>query len=278
MMSENNNVPKIRRLLVTGASGGMATALRPLLAKIAEKVVLSSRRSIEDLGPNEEGRPADLSNAEQARAIVKGCDAILHLGGYSVEGPFRPIMEANILGLYNLYEAARAEGQPRIIFASSNHVIGYYPQDVRLNADSQPRPDSLYGVSKCFGEALARFYYEKFGQETAIVRIGSCYEKPNNHRMLSTWMSFADFTSLVERVLTVPRLGCPIIYGASDNDRSWWDNSQVAYLGWKPADNSEAFAAEVDAAEPNPDPNSSVNRFQGGAFVDCPLMQEDADN
>ena len=275
MMTEENNAPKIKNLLLTGASGGMATALRPLLSKIAEKVVLTSRSAIEDLAPNEVWQRADLADADQAQAIVKGCDAILHLGGYSVEGPFRPIMEANILGLYNLYEAARAEGQPRILFASSNHVIGYYSQDQRLTADAAPRPDSLYGVSKCFGESLARFYYEKFGQETAIVRIGSCYEKPNNHRMLATWMSFADFASLVERVFTVPRLGCPIIYGASDNDRSWWDNSEVAYLGWSPRDNSEVFAVEVNAAEPNPDPDASVNRYQGGAFVDCPLMKED---
>jgi len=268
----------MNRLLLTGASGGLAAAIRPHLGRLANTVVLSSRKRIDVLDSHEEWRPADLSDAGQAHSVVAGCDAILHLGGYSVEGPFQPILEANILGVYNLYEAARAEGHPRILFASSNHVIGYYPQDVRLKGNVPHRPDSLYGVSKSFGEALARFYFEKFGQETAIVRIGSCLEKPVDHRMLSTWLSVDDFVQLVERVFTAPRLGCPIIYGASRNDRSWWDNSEVGYLGWSPRDNAEDYASEVNAAHPNPDPNAARHRYQGGDFINFPIITENSDD
>ncbi len=264
----------MNRLLLTGASGGMAKNIRPLLAQYAKTLVLSSRKQITDMAANEEWHPADLSSPEALQAVVKGCDAIVHLGGYSVEGPFQPILEANIQGLYNLYEAARLEGKPRILFASSNHVIGYYPQSARLKGDVLHRPDSLYGVSKSFGESLARFYFEKYGQETAIVRIGSCLEKPTDHRQLSTWLSHEDFFQLVKQVFTVPRLGCPIIYGASNNDRSWWDNTDVGYLGWSPKDNAERFADEVAAAHPKPCPNAAVNRFQGGNLIQLPNTTE----
>lgn len=264
----------IRQLLLTGATGAMATAIRPLLGAWAERVILSGRRDITDLAPHEENRPADLSDADQVAAAVEGCDAILHLGGYSVEGPFRPILEANIIGLHNLYEAARAAGRPRILFASSNHVIGFHSQTTRLDATAQMRPDSLYGVSKCFGEALARFHYDKFGQETAIVRIGSCVDKPTDHRMLSSWLSFADFDRLARRVFTVPHLGCPIIYGASANARGWWGNEQTAYLGWMPQDNAEDHAEAVAKAHPNPDPDIALHRYQGGVFTTYPIMTE----
>jgi uronate dehydrogenase len=206
--------------------------------------------------------------------MVAGCDGIVHLGGASTEGPFEGILRGNIVGLYNLFEAARANGCPRIVFASSNHTIGYYPQEQRLAADAPFRPDGLYGVSKCFGEALARMYFEKFGQETALVRIGSCTPEPANHRMLSTWLSHRDFASLVEAVFHVPVLGCPVIWGASANDAGWWDNAHIGWLGWKPRDNADHFRARVAQAVTKPRPDESTARFQGGAYVDNPIFKE----
>jgi len=256
----------------------MGSAVRPYLGELADKVILSSRDVIDNLAPHEEFRPAELSDFHQVRSILDGCDAVIHLGGYSTEGPFKPILDANIVGTYNLYEAARATGQPRILFASTNHVIGYYPQNVKLKGDVMHRPDSLYGVSKSFGESLARFYFDKFGQETAIVRIGSCLKKPTDYRQLSTWLSVPDFVQLVEKVFTVPQLGCPIIYGASANERSWWNNSEVSYLGWSPQDNSEIFAGEIEAAIPNPDPNDPTHLYQGGHYIDFPIMTEQSDD
>jgi uronate dehydrogenase len=261
------------KLLITGAAGGLGRMARARLGHIAERLRLSDIGDMAPAGPGEEVVQCDLGDRTAVRALVDGCDGILHLGGVSVENPFDPILNANIVGVYNLYEAARAAGMPRILFASSNHTIGYYTQDRHLTAEMPMRPDSLYGVSKCFGEALASMYFNKFGQETAIVRIGSCFPEPGDHRMLATWMSEDDFVSLIERVFTVPRLGCPIIWGVSDNDRVWWDNSAARFLGWRPADNSERFAAAIDERMAKPAPDAVDAVYQGGKFVAEPIHE-----
>lgn len=265
----------LNRLLITGAAGGLGKAMRPRMAKIARTVRISDIVEIGDIAAHEEQAACDLGDAAAVMKLVEDCDGILHLGGISVEDKFSKILNANITGLFNLYEAARAHGKPRILFASSNHTIGYYRQDEHIDASAPLRPDSLYGVSKCFGEALARMYFEKFEQETAIVRIGSCFEKPRNHRMLATWMSFDDFEALIDRVFTVTLLGCPIIFGASDNDRSLWDNSKAAYLGWRPKDNAETFRAEIDTAMPAPPRDDAASLYHGGHFVREPIFAED---
>ncbi len=263
----------MNRILLTGAAGGLGRVMRTRLKHLGP-LRLSD---IADLGPAADGEeivPCDLADRDAVMRLVEGCDAVVHLGGVSVEDRFSKIVDANIVGLFNLYEAARAHGHPRILFASSNHTVGFYPQDETLDAACTFRPDGLYGVSKCFGEALARMYFEKFGQETAIVRIGSCVAEPLNHRMLSTWLSFDDFVSLVERVFTVPRLGCPIVWGASNNDRGWWDNSKAGYLGWRPKDNAEAFAQKLDAEQERPAVDSAMALYQGGVFTNDPIFPE----
>lgn len=257
----------MKRLLITGAAGGLGSVCRKRLTHLAETIRLSSRSDIADLQPHEEHVKCDLGDKDAVEALVDGCDGIVHMGGQSVEAPWETIRNANIDGMFNLYEAARKHGKPRIVFASSNHAIGFHRQNVRLDANSPTRPDGLYGLSKVFGEGLARLYFDKFGIETACVRIGSCFPEPKNHRMLSTWMSYDDFMLLIERVFTVPVLGCPIIYGASDNDASWWDNREVAYLGWKPRDNGEDFRAKVDASMARPAPDAPDAVYQGGMFT-----------
>ncbi len=265
----------LKKLLITGAAGGLGRTARARLGHISETLRLSDIGALSPAGLNEEVVQCDLGDRAAVRNLVSGCDGILHLGGISVESPFDPILNANILGVYNLYEAARAAGMPRILFASSNHTIGYYTQDQRLTPDMPMRPDSLYGVSKCFGEALASMYFDKFGQETAIVRIGSCFPEPKDHRMLATWMSEDDFVALIERVFTIPRLGCPIIWGVSDNDRSWWDNSAARFIGWLPSDNSERFAAAIDERMTRPAKDAVDAVYQGGKFVSEPIHCED---
>jgi len=264
----------VKRLLITGAAGGIGRVMRTKLAGLAEVIRLSDKTPLEDLKANEEFALADLADRDAVRHLVANVDGIVHLGGISTEAAFDPILQANIIGLYNLYEAARAHGMPRILFASSNHTIGYYRQDERIDANVPLRPDSLYGVSKCFGEALARLYFHKFGQETAIVRIGSCFEKPVNHRMLASWLSHDDFVRLITRVFSVPRLGCPIIYGASANAQSWWDNTQTDWLGWKPLDTSEVWRAEIQATVPRPRADDPLVVYQGGNFVSLPISED----
>jgi len=198
--------------------------------------------------------------------LLAGCDAVVHLGGISVERPFEQILEANIKGIYNVYEAARRQGVGRIVFASSNHVIGFYKQTEHIDATAMRRPDGYYGLSKSFGEDMAQFYWDRYGIQTVSIRIGSSFPAPANRRMMSTWLSYDDLTRLVERSLFTPDVGHTVVFGASANREVWWDNRAAAHLGWVPQDDSEVFRAQVETQPPvaADDPNAI---YQGGAFT-----------
>ncbi|QND45250.1 NAD(P)-dependent oxidoreductase (plasmid) [Rhizobium lusitanum] len=257
----------LKTLLITGAAGGVGQALRPLLSQIAETIVLSDIVAVDDLRSNERFVACDLADRAGVDALLQGVDGIIHLGGVSTEKGFDLILQGNIIGLYNLYEAARHAGKPRIIFASSNHTIGYYRRDERIDSTVPTRPDSLYGVSKVYGEAVASLYFDKFGQETLSVRIGSCFPEPRNSRMLATWFSVRDFLSLCGRAFETPRLGHTIVYGASNNDEQWWDNRNAAFLGWKPQDSAAAWREQISANTAPEDPTDPAVIYQGGGFA-----------
>ena len=230
---------------------------------------------IADLGAaalHEEFVQADLSDRDAVAALVKGCNGNVHFGGKATEGECSAVRDANIESMYNLYEAARQSGCRRIFYASSIHAVGYQLVTGDLDETVSIRPDTLYGVSKGFGEALARFYFEKFGIESACVRIASCQPQPQNHRMLARWLSYDDLVRLVERVFAVPVLGCPILFGVSANDRRWSDNRSTDFLGWKPQDNAERHLPRLDAEQANPDPAASDFHHIGGSYIDMPLM------
>lgn len=262
-MSLNNH----KRLLLTGAAGGLGVAMRQRLKANCDVLRLSDRVSVGDAGPSEEVVLADLADVEAVSNMVRGVDAIVHLGGISVEGPFAPILQANIIGVYNLYEAARLHGVKRIVFASSNHVTGFYRQSETITADRPARPDGLYGVSKAFGEDLSRFYFDRYGIETACVRIGSSFPEPKDRRMLATWLSFDDLHRLITACLSTPVLGHTILFGMSDNAVTWWDNAQAKHVGYVPQDSSDVFRDAVYARTPPPDLADPSVQFQGGAFV-----------
>ncbi len=256
-----------KKLLMTGAAGGLGQALRERLKANCDTLRLSDRVAFGAAGTNEEVVLADLADAAAVHAMVEGVDAIVHFGGVSVEGPFGPILQANILGLYNLYEAARKHGVKRILFASSNHVTGFYRQGETINADAPPRPDGLYGLSKAFGEDLSRFYFDRYGIETACVRIGSSFPEPKDRRMLASWLSFDDLHRLITACLTTPVLGHSIIFGMSNNAVTWWDNSRARHIGYVPQDSSDIFRDAVYARTPEPDLTDPAVQFQGGGFV-----------
>jgi uronate dehydrogenase len=258
---------KLQRLLVTGAAGQLGSVMRKRLRSMADILRLSDIHPIEDTVPGEEAVVCDLADADAMKTLVEGCDGIVHLGGISREDSFSKILSANIIGLFNLYEAARANGMPRILFASSNHAIGFYRQEQHIDAKAPVMPDSLYGVSKCYGEALAQMYYQKFGQETAIVRIGSCFPEPRSHRMMASWLSYDDFTSLVGCVFRAPRLGCTTVWGVSNNDAKWWDNAEAGFLGWRPKDNAEDYRAMIEATVERPAPDAPESVYQGGPYT-----------
>ena len=258
--------PRRSRLVVTGAAGGIGTMLRGRLDHLADEVVLSDLDHVETSG-NEVSRPADITDLDALRDLLRGGGDVLHFGGQSVEAPFERICEANLVGAYNLYEAARLEGVRRVLFASSNHAIGFHTRETLLDQHSPTRPDSLYGVSKVYGEALGRLYWDKFGVESLLLRIGSCFPEPADRRQLATWMSVDDMIRLIERMVRVPRLGCPIVYGASANLERWWSNDGVSYLGWEPEDTAEAFRDKVEGLGDVPDPQAPEVTYHGGAFV-----------
>jgi uronate dehydrogenase len=256
-----------QKILLTGAAGGLGQALRDRLKANCDVLRLSDRVAFGEAGIQEEVFLADLSDADAVYAMVEGVDAIVHLGGVSVEGPFEPIMQANILGVYHLYEAARKKGVKRIVFASSNHVTGFYRQSETITVDQPARPDGFYGVSKAFGEDLSRFYFDRYGIETACIRIGSSFAEPRDRRMLATWLSFDDLHRLITACLTTPTLGHSIIFGMSNNAVTWWDNSKARHIGYVPQDSSDQFKQAIFERTSNPDLSDPAAQFQGGGFV-----------
>jgi uronate dehydrogenase len=256
----------LNRLLLTGAAGALGRVLRQRLKPHARVMRLSDKAPVEAAGDGEEVVHCDLADKRAVDALVEGCDAIVHLGGVSIERPFEEILEANIKGVFHVYEGARRHGVKRVVFASSNHVIGFHKQGEVIDADCPKRPDGYYGLSKSYGEDLSRFYFDRYGIETACLRIGSSFPEPKDRRMLVTWLSYGDLTELVRCCLFAPRLGHTIVYGASDNRDKWWDNRLAAHLGFTPRDSSEVFRVKVEAM-PALDPSDPAARYQGGAFV-----------
>lgn len=258
---------RFRRLLLTGAAGGLGRELRGRLTAYCDTLRLSDIAELGAAGPGEELRPAALEDRAAVLALLEGVDAVVHLGGISTENSFDAILQANIVGTYNVYEAARRHGVRRIVFASSNHVIGFYRQDEVIDTKVPMRPDGHYGLSKAFGENLAQFYWDRYGLETVSLRIGSSFPEPKDRRMLATWMSYDDLERLVVASLTAPVVGHTVIYGASDNTTSWWDNRAARHVGYRPQDSSERFRHAVEARQPAPDPHDPAALHQGGAFV-----------
>ena len=255
------------RLLLTGAAGGLGRELRTRLKAHCGVLRISDIAELGAAAPGEELAPAALEQADAVLALLAGVDAVVHLGGISVEGPFEPILQANIVGVYNLYEAARKQRVRRIVFASSNHVTGFYRQDEVIDPSMPMRPDGYYGLSKAFGENLAQFYFDRYGIETVSLRIGSSFPEPKDRRMLATWLSYDDLERLVLAALTAPVVRHSVIYGVSDNATSWWDNTSARHVGYRPQDSSEPFRAALEARQPVLDPNDPATRYQGGGFV-----------
>jgi uronate dehydrogenase len=257
---------KVKRLLLTGAAGGLGRVLRESLAQFTETLRLSDVIDIGAAQAHEEVQLCDLADKAAVDTLVEGVDAIVHMGGISTEHPFEQILEANIKGVFHVYEAARRHRVKRVVFASSNHVIGFHKQGDVIDANCAKRPDGYYGLSKSFGEDLSRYYFDRYGIETACLRIGSSFPEPRGQRMLITWLSYRDLTELIRCCLFAPQLGHTIVYGVSDNRDKWWDNAQAAHLGFKPQDSSEPFRAKAESV-PALAKDDPARIYQGGGFV-----------
>jgi uronate dehydrogenase len=250
----------VKSVLITGATGDVGRHLaRELAGKY--KLRLSDRRPLKAKSFIQ----ADISKMADCLRITKGVDAIVHLGGYSVEGPWESILQANIVGCYNVFEAARRNGVKRIVFPTSNHATGFYRRDQTIDHRVYPKPDSRYGVSKVFGEALGSLYADKYGMEMYMVRIGNVHPFPLDKRRLSIWISPRDIAQLVSIGIDHPGIKFEIVYGVSGNQRSWYDNANAARLGYRPADDSESFSREILEKE-KPSDNAIAEAHQGGIF------------
>lgn len=255
------------RILLTGAAGYLGREMRPRLKAYCDQLRLSDREPMAPATEGEETIVADLADRAAVLALLEGVDAVVHLGGVSTEQTWEAILDGNIVGMVNLYEAARRHGVRRIVFASSNHVTGFYRQDEVISPRDPVRPDGFYGLSKAFGENLAQLYWDRHGIETVSIRIGSSLPAPTTRRMLATWLSLDDTERLIVTGLTAPVVRHTVVYGMSDNATSWWDNTSARHLGYRPQDRSEAFRHQVESAQPVLDRNDPAVVHQGGKFV-----------
>ena len=254
------------KVALSGASGNIGQVLRPALLKLGYSLrSASGRRPLTALSAAEDVMHGDLRGAAIVDRLLSGIDVLIHMAGTSVERPLPEVIENNLVGLNAVYEGARRHRVKRIVFASSNHAVGMHSVDSKLSLDCDLRPDGFYGLSKVWGEAMSRMYWDKHGIEGICLRIGTAIEKPTEFRHLSTWLGNDDLVQLIDRCIKVPDIGFLVAWGVSANTRSYWNNDGAARLGYQPTQNSEQYAAEI-LRKPNPlDP--VAQRYQGGSFV-----------
>jgi uronate dehydrogenase len=255
-------------VLLTGASGALGRVLARGLGQAGWRLRLTDIAPFPDpLPPGALFRRADLEDGVALLRQAEGCGAILHFGGISVEQPFETVIGANIRGLHHVYEAARRE-RARVVFASSNHSIGFHERPrgdgAKLDADCAFRPDGYYGLSKAYGELMGRLYWDKHGVENVNLRIGSCFPEPTDARMLSTWLSYADLVRLVRGGRHAPRTGHCVIWACSDNPATFWGDDHRERIGWRPQDSAEAHRARVEGKR---SVYPVAEHYQGGEYA-----------
>jgi uronate dehydrogenase len=256
----------MQRVLITGAAGGIGRRLRALLRGVYPAIRVSDRAPVGALLPGETESVADLADLAAVEKAVAGVEGIIHLGGISGEDDWPSILASNIVGTYNLFEAARRHGVARVVFASSNHAVGFYRRRRRIGTEALVRPDSRYGVSKAFGEALGALYADKHGLRVLAIRIGNFGDVPIDKRRLSIWIHPEDLTQLVRIGLEHPDLRYAVVYGASENERGWWDNAAAFRLGYRPRHRSEDYRDAALAAQAKLPPDPVGDLFHGGSF------------
>ena len=261
-----------RPVLLTGASGALGRTLAKYLGGLGWKLRLTDIAPFPDaLPPSAQFTAVDLNDGVALLALAEGCGTILHLGGISIDRPFEEVIGPNIRGLYHVYEAARRE-HARVVFASSNHSIGFHERTTVLDAGCDFRPDSFYGLSKAYGELMGRLYWDKHGVENVNLRIGSCFPEPRDDRMLATWLSQADLHRLMQRCTLAETVGHSVVWAASANARmTWWRYDQRARVGWAPQDTADIFAGQLAGRTSG---SVVAERYQGGAYCSTGYSRE----
>lgn len=262
---------KLSKIVLTGAAGRLGSYLREPLSKLCNELVSTDiKEQPSTLYAGETYVQADLADFDAMNAVIEGAEMVVHMGAFVDEGPFEQLLGPNFVGSYNIWEAASRHGVRRVVYGSSIHAVGMYPKNEFINTEVAHRPDTFYGLAKCFTEDLGRMYWEKRGLESVHMRILSCAQV-NNARALGSWLSYDDLIQLVTRCIETPVTGFAVIYGVSDNDRAPVDNSKASFLGYRPQDNAEQFAEEVLANEPQMDPHDPNHMCHGGPFAGVDL-------
>ncbi|XKM43723.1 NAD-dependent epimerase/dehydratase family protein (plasmid) [Rhizobium ruizarguesonis] len=253
----------MKRIAVTGAAGRVGTLLRPHLSAHFGHVHLIDLQEPAELGENETFVRADLTKLDEATAALKDIDGVVHLAGIASGIDMNAILHANVLGTYNLYEAARTNKVQRVVYASSNHATGFYPRGLLVSPLDPMRPDSPYGLSKCWGELVAGLYYDTSGIRSLSIRIGNAGTYPNSERSIAIWISARDLAQLVRIGLSHPLIAATVVYGVSDTEEIWWDNELAARLGYRPQDRPRDHALIEEGSE-----GPVALAFQGGGFCE----------
>lgn len=262
---------KISKIVLTGAAGRLGSYLREPLTKLCDTLVSTDIKGApETLYAGETYVQADLADFAAMDAVIEGAEMVIHMGAIVDEAPFEELLGPNFVGSYNVWEAASRHGVRRVVYGSSIHAVGMYPKNEFINTEVPHRPDTFYGLAKCFTEDLGRMYWEKRGMESVHMRILSCAQV-NNARALGSWLSYDDLIQLVTRCIETPVTGFAIIYGVSNNDRTPVDNAKASFLGYRPQDNAEQFAEQVLAEEPQMDPQDPNHMRHGGPFAGVEL-------
>ena len=261
----------MKKLVLTGAAGRLGSYLREPLTKMCDELV--STDLAQDIGKLYDGETyvqADLSDLDAMVKLLDGADMVVHFGAIGDEAPWDDILQSNIVGAYNVWEAAYRNGVKRVVYASSVHAVGMHLKTDTIGLDAPHRPDTYYGLAKCFAEDLASLYWDKRGVEAVCMRIFSCAQA-TNARSIGTWLSYDDLIHLVERSIDSPVVGFTVVWGISNNDRAVVDNSKAGHLGYRPKDNAEQFAKEVFAKTGPLDNKDPANLCIGGPFATVEL-------
>lgn len=261
----------MKKIVLTGAAGRLGSYLREPLTQLCDELVSSDLA--EPPGQLYEGETfvkADLANLTDITALLKGADMVVHFGAIGDEAPFDQILQSNIVGAYNVWEAAYQNDVKRVVYASSIHAVGMHAKTDFIGTDAPHRPDTFYGLAKCFAEDLGSLYWDKRGLESVCLRILSCAQV-NNARALGSWLSYDDLIHLVQQAINTPVTGFSVIYGVSANSRAPVDNSNASYLGYRPKDNAEQFAEQVLAEAPAADSTDPGQMCHGGPFASVEL-------
>lgn len=254
-------------VLITGAAGRIGSMLRSRLRAPGRMLRLMDIAPLRPMPYSEEFMEASVTDMAAMQRASSGVDAVIHLGGEAGEAEWDRIRDINIQGTYTVFEAARREQVPRVIFASSNHAVGYHPREKTPAPDYLfPNPDTYYGVSKVACEALGSLYHNRYGLDVICIRILSCFERPADLRMLSTWLSPDDAGILFETCLTTPSPGYRVIWGVSANTRGWFSLREARALGYIPLNDAEEYAHELIEKYGEPDMALLEHRFVGGNF------------